>query len=352
MKRIFAVAFAGIVATSATAHAADLFGTVPPTTVFGQPTEITSGWYLRGDFDYGWGSTPTIIPSDGLLPPLLSQTVINSDGLGGSTSVKAWYVNQPTGDASHNVSATRGNNQNIDDPSFDIGVGYRFDDHLRMDATYSYWSGAAYSTNQRTLCPGSAAAVSNTEQVLVNGTPTLVSTPVGYSWNPNICNGYVNATQYNQTGMVNGYYDIVNYYGFTPYIGGGLGLNFNIIQGHSTFYNQNDGSGYAGNTAASGAAPLQWVVGMTPTATQASWGNAVWYAPLSKQPNITFGQQDWNRTISAMKINVAYSAMVGFSYQFSHNLALDVGYRFLDAPIGGLQNYMQDVRIGVRLMAE
>ena len=53
-----------------------------------------------------------------------------------------------------------------------------------------------------------------------------------------------------------------------------------------------------------------------------------------------------------MKVNLAYSAMVGFSYQLSHNLLLDVGYRFLNAPIGGVPNYMQDVRVGVRLMAE
>ena len=80
MKRVVAIAFAGIVATSATAQAADLFGTVPQATVFGEPTEITSGWYLRGDFDYGWGSTPTIVPSDGLHSADLSQTVYNFDG--------------------------------------------------------------------------------------------------------------------------------------------------------------------------------------------------------------------------------------------------------------------------------
>lgn len=334
MKRRFAVAAVGLVIASASAHADDLFSNL------GNNVDVGGGWYLRGDVGYGVSNTPTIVPQDGLIPTIINPGTIFQ------------YVDQPAGDASSPVGATRGNNATVGAASFNVGMGYRFNDHFRMDATYSYWSGASYSYKQQTLCPNSATQVSNIEQVTTNGVQALQAVPVGYAWNPNVCNGSVDASQHNQSGMVNAYFDIAHIAGFTPYIGGGLGINANTITGSSQFTNQNDGSNYAGNTAASGTAPLQWVVATPPTVQQTTWGNTVWYAPLGTQPNVTFGQQNWSRNISATKYALAWSAMFGFSYKLSTDVLLDVGYRYLSSPINGLPNNLQEIRVGVRILAD
>jgi opacity protein-like surface antigen len=329
MKRVVAIAFAGIVATSATAQAADLLGPEAPAPVFGQPTEILSGWYLRGDVGYSQSNTPTIIPQGDVLPVPYTDA---------ATGVPVVYP--PLGHATQNLSPIRGNNEDARFASFNVGVGYRFTDNFRMDATYTYWTGAAYSYKQSTLCPGSyPTPVSNT--VLVGGVPT--PQPVGYLWAPTGCEGFVSGHQYNQTGLVNAYYDIGSYWGITPYVGGGLGMNANVISGGSQFYNLNDGSAYAGNTSVGGA-PLKWV------AQTGSLNGQPVYSPLASQ-YVTFGPQNWNRNISATKYNFAWALMGGLSYQISHNLYLDLGYRYLSAPIGSLANNMQEVHLGVRLVA-
>ena len=353
MKRVVAIAFAGIVATSATAQAADRFGTLTPPTVFGQPTEITSGWYLRGDVGFTESNTPTIIPQgvpqNELIPAIFPDK---------------WYpnvpvVDPPIGDATHNVGAMRGNNQNSGNPSFAVGFGYRFNDNFRMDATYTYWTGAAYSSGKlSTLCPGSGAtgAMAVTNQVVTGHTtatatqpsqPIYTAEPVGYDWTFNSCNGYVNARQFNQTGLVNAYYDIGNFWGVTPYVGAGVGLNANIVTGTSQLYNTNDGTAYAGNTSAtSSGTPLTWV---TQTGTVNGQPFYSRLAPASQ--NVTFGAQNWNRNIYALKYNFAWAVMGGLSYPISHNLFFDLGYRYLSAPIGSLANNTQEVHLGVRLMA-
>ena len=338
MKRVVAIAIAGIVATSATGRAADLFGAVPPPTVFGQPTEITSGWYLRGDVGFTDSNTPTIVPQNDLIP------VPYADAFTGVA-----VVDPPYGDATHNVGATRGNNENSFNPSFDAGFGYRFNENFRIDATYNYWTGAAYSSGKlSTLCPSVATPVTNqvvTSYNATTGAPVYSTVPAGYDWLPNGCNGYVNARQFNQTALVNAYYDIGNFWGITPYVGAGVGLNANIISGSSKLYNVNDGSGYAGDTSAtSSGTPVTWV-------TQTGWSNGQpYYSSLASQ-NVTFGQQNWNRNIWAIKYNFAWALMGGVSYQISHNLYIDLGYRYLSAPIGNTANNSQEVHAGFRLMA-
>lgn len=332
MNRVLAVAVAaaGIAMTSAPAHAGDLFG-------IGAPVDVGEGWYLRGDVGYGLANTPTIVPQQGLIPQLLTDATTGD-----------LYVNQPIGDASNPVAATRGNNVTSSYLSLNAGFGYRFNEHFRMDATYSYWSGAAYSYKQSTLCPGVATQVTNME--LVSGVATAV--PVGYAWTPNLCNGIVNATQYNQTTLANAYFDIAHIGGFVPYVGAGLGVNVNTVNGASQFFNQNDGSNFAGNTSATGTAPLLWVVPTAPTLAQSALGNSVWYTPLGTQPNVTFGPQNWNRSINQTKYSIAWSAMVGFSYALSTDLMLDVGYRYLSAPINAVTNNLQEVKVGIRLLAQ
>jgi len=334
MKVRFAVAAMGLAVASASAHAEDLFSNM------NSNVDVGGGWYLRGDVGYGAANAPTIVPQDGLIPQVLTDVATGAS-----------YVNQPIGDASNPVDVTRGNNMTAGTPSFNIGFGYRFNDHVRMDATYSYWSGANYSYSQKTLCPGTAVAVSNNVYQTTAGVQSVVSVPVGYAWSPNVCDGQVNASQHNQSGLVNAYFDIAHIAGFTPYIGGGLGINANTITGSSAFYNQNDGSAYAGNTSAPGGAPLQWVVA-GPVPANAPQSNTVYYTALGTQPNVTFGQQNWNRTINTTRYSLAWAAMFGFSYKLSTDVLLDVGYRYLSSTINGLSNNLQELRVGVRILAD
>ena len=44
--------------------------------------------------------------------------------------------------------------------------------------------------------------------------------------------------------------------------------------------------------------------------------------------------------------------MFGFSYKLSTDVLLDVGYRYLSSPINGLSNNLQELRVGVRILAD
>jgi opacity protein-like surface antigen len=333
MKKTAATALVGLVIATSATRAADLFGTapaiIPPATV-----EVGSNWYIRGDVGIGWENSPTVVPSAGLIP-----TILTDPGTGAS------YVNAPIGDAAHDVPITRGNNQNSQNGTFDIGFGYRINDYLRVDATYNFWRGAALGYSQKSLCPDTTAPVSNTVAAPGGGTTTV---PVGYVWAPVACNGYLQASQYNHLGLASAYVDLGNYWGVTPYVGAGAGLNVNVISGSTGFFRANDGTPFAGNTTATGGAPLLWV---TQTGVDAG-GNAV-YTPLTKQPQVTFGQQNWNRTFNSTRYTMAGALMAGFGFQISPSATVDIGYRYLSADLfGSVKNSAQQVHIGVRYMAD
>jgi opacity protein-like surface antigen len=336
MKAI-AAALAGIAMASTPSLAADLFGTAAP--LYSAPaengamTEVGSNWYLRGDIGYGSEDQPTVVPAAGLIP----QVRYDIGGTG------AAFVNAPIGDASHNIAVTRGNNQTSDGATFDIAVGYRVNNYLRLEAMYNFSRGPGLGYSQKTLCPDTTAAVSNT--VIVAGSP--VQQPVGYLWEPVPCTGYLNATQYNNLGLASAYVDLGTFWGVTPYIGAGAGVNVNTISGSTKFNLSNDGSHFVGDTTASGGAPLQWVVlnGTGPN-------NSPNYTPLSTQPNVVFGQQNWDRSFRSTKYTLAAALMAGVGIQMSPSATLDIGYRYLSQDLfGSGRNAAQQVQVGVRYMA-
>jgi opacity protein-like surface antigen len=146
--------------------------------------------------------------------------------------------------------------------------------------------------------------------------------------------------------MGSAYVDLGTYWGFTPYVGAGAGLNANTISGSTTFHNNNDGTSFQGNTTASGTAPLQWVA-LTGTDSN---GNAV-YTPLAHQPNVVFGTQNWNRNFSSTKFSFAGSLMAGFGFQLTPSATLDIGYRYINLDLSGVtHNTAQQVTVGVRYM--
>ena len=217
-------------------QAADLFGTAPPP--LGEPAsnpqvEIGSNWYIRGDLGYGEVNSPTIVPSAGLIPPVLYD-------IPGTWTGFDYF---PVGNSSTNAPVFRGNNKTKDDGVFDLGLGFRVNNILRLEATYSFWKGPGLGYQQKSLCPNTAAPVSNTVNVTTNGVTAPTSVPVGYLWSPVSCTGILNAKQYNNVGLASAYFYLGNFWGVAPDVGAGAGVNANTISGSTTFTNDNDGSG-------------------------------------------------------------------------------------------------------------
>ena len=95
-------------------------------------------------------------------------------------------------------------------------------DWLRFDATWDYSTGPGGS---RQFDGGLPLWPDRLEQ------PGSRVPLLGYLYNTtNTCIGSASANQHNNTFLGNAYVDLGTYYGFTPYVGGGLGLNINTCR--------------------------------------------------------------------------------------------------------------------------
>jgi opacity protein-like surface antigen len=150
--------------------------------------------------------------------------------------------------------------------------------------------------------------------------------------------------------LVNGYIDLGTYWGITPYVGAGGGLNVNRISGSLNYFQTSDGTPYRGDLSPTGSYPQIWV-------------NAAG-VPISPQPNIAFAKQNWDRNIASTKYSMAWDLMAGVGIQISPSATLDIGYRYFNT---GARNTIlnpetgtvmkqsatsQDIRIGIRYMAD
>ena len=77
MKTSVAAALAGLAMASTPTLGADLFGTAPPPMTFPASesplTEVGANWYLRGDIGYEFDNEPTVVPTAGLIPAILTD---------------------------------------------------------------------------------------------------------------------------------------------------------------------------------------------------------------------------------------------------------------------------------------
>ena len=320
MARMSRALIFGLVLTSGPVFAADMDFTAPPAPDVSFIQE-TNGWYLRGDVGVSFASQPDLNfdPNAlGTVPPPTNASVI----LGSS--------------------ATRA--------EFDAGggVGYRFNQHFRTDATFDFRMGSTlHAVTPGIVCPYEAMGL--TQNVATARIPA--GTPLGIFYNPNeTCNGYTTVKQKNYLALANGYYDIATFHGFTPYVGAGVGFNEQQTSGSLTFNETSNGQPYAANlTMPSGQVP-RWVT-LNGTA-------------LAPQPNIAFAPQNWNRSFTKTNVNFAWALMAGVSYKITSELSLDLGYRYasLGSTIVGInpqtgatisqRNTEQDVRLGVRLTVD
>ncbi len=311
------LAFAGL--TLATpAGAADLFGSAPPLSIPASQgataVEVGSNWYIRGDVGVTFDKLPTVTLSSLALPPL-SFVGAQTLAFGGSGS-------------------------NTTDFDGGLGFGYRFNNYLRFDATWDYRAGPGKTRSGVVVCPyAPLTGVSNG------------GIPAGYLYNTaDACNGYMNFKQHNNTFLANAYVDLGTWAGFTPYVGGGVGMNINSMQGNLNFYQASNAQQYMANLTPAGGFPALWV---GPT------GQA-----LTPQPGIAFAQQNWNRSFSSTAYRVAWALTAGVAFQLNPSATLDISYRYLNAgdssvllnPQTGMtikqNNSSQQIRVGIRYVLQ
>jgi opacity protein-like surface antigen len=318
MKTSIAAALAGLAMASTPTLGADLFGSAPPPMSAGSAqrplTEVGSNWYLRGDLGLD---------------------------LDEAASFSMAGISMPTGAGFLPYSTALGSSRAHDDFSADIGVGYRYNNWLRFEGTYEYRTGAAGKNANSVLCPATTTAV-GTSGYLYDVTGT--ATPV--------CTGALDLTRRDSTALAAAYLDLGDYWGVTPYVGGGLGLNADMISGSVNY------------TVNSSGAAQSFTPNLTTGVTN-QWVNASG-VPVSPQPNIslTGGDETWSHSIHTTRYSMAWALMAGFGVQISPSATLDFGYRYLNAGTSSLSitpqtgamvklpNASQDIRIGIRYMAD
>ncbi len=320
MKVLLSLACAGLTVAAWPASAADLFGTAPPLTMPASQGpavfEAGSNWYIRGDLGISFDEAPTIsLPSISAPPPGLVATPYTT------SAGTNWSTTNFTGG---------------------LGAGYRFNDYLRFDATWDYRTGPGATRNTAVICPypPTTGAYSQTTGLAA-----------GNVYNTSdICNGTTTIKQYNNAFLANGYVDLGTYGGFTPYVGGGLGLNMNVMTGSFNAYQANDGQAYAPYLTPASGFPQIWV---NPQG-----------QPISPQPAIAFGQQYWSRSFSSTTYSFAWALSAGFGFQLNPSTTLDIGYRYLNggettrliSPQTGMtlrqNNASQQVRVGIRYVLQ
>jgi opacity protein-like surface antigen len=158
------------------------------------------------------------------------------------------------------------------------GVGYELHPWLRADVTAEYRAsvGLRGAFQERVVNPSAPLAFLGQNEFAGSLQTTVV--------------------------MANAYGEFGTWYGFTPYLGGGLGLA------------RHDLGGVTGT-------------GFTVTGTEFMSGNA---------PNGSSVPVAFSASASKTRTNLAWSLMAGLSYSISSNLKVDLGYRHLD--LGDLQS--------------
>jgi opacity protein-like surface antigen len=196
------------------ASAADYVEPAPPPPA---PVEF-GGWYIRGDIDYHWtdfrGADYITYGVTCCGAPLPGTNSFSSGDLDGSASLG-------------------------------LGVGYQINDYLRTDLTADYWFDQDFNGSTSGDCAGVPCTSSDT---------TSMST-----W----------------LLLANAYADLGTYYGFTPYVGAGIG-----------------------------GAHVKW---------------DELHNTISGVTTVHPGDEDWR---------FAWALMAGTSYCLTDNLKLDVGYRY------------------------
>jgi len=289
--------------------AADMpFLSVPEPAPVNLPVEFGSGWYLRGDVGY-----------QNLQAPVISADFIN--------------------DLKRMAVAEGG-----------IGIGFQYNSWLRMDVTLDRSVLNQNQAQSSIYCPyGNIVSVTT-------GTGQNQKTFEGYLYNPNeTCTPFL-TSHINRTSLLaNAYFDIGNWWGITPYVGGGVGVSYLQSSASINYYENATGLLWAPNLGVSGTTPTWWQF--------CGVNNQVCQVFVNQQ--FPFAQINPNVTASKKTYKFAWDVTAGVSYDISQNLKIDLNYRLLDA--GGLRSLpslltgaaavnrdllSQEVRLGFRLLSD
>ncbi|MGA8170548.1 MAG: hypothetical protein WB816_06915 [Methylocystis sp.] len=289
-----------------------------------QPVEFGTGWYLRGDVGYSNMPVPVVVA-----------------------------------DFANNLGRTGA-------AAGGIGFGYQYNNWLRTDFTIDRAVFRPSSAQAPEWCP------SGTVLYYPSATANVASPggAAGLLYDPNeTCTPYITAHLNRTTPMVNAYIDLGNWWGFTPYVGAGVGMSYLQSSSAVTYNSTANGLPWAPNLAQAGV-PLQWVanpflvVPITPTpttgATSTYAANVVTPARL-----LQFAQLNPNQYIKKVTWKFSWNLMAGVSYDVTQNVKIDVHYRLLDAgSYTGLPSMLtlapaptkdlisQEVRVGIRLTSD
>lgn len=205
VKRIGAIGMAACL-VGAQASAADLDGIfVDDANFVGKPAELGSGWYIRGDIGLNFnGHHDVSVDGD----------PIDLDDDGSLLAI----------------------NNITDKLSYSAGMGYRFSDYLRMDIGLGRLAGTDYSTSQlMTEDDGNGIRDFDTEVLPsdpnpCNGWGTFVGVDPDGTFEYIDDDFITNCIQQDSVeydiiyGMANVYVDLGTFAGFTPFVGGGVGV--------------------------------------------------------------------------------------------------------------------------------
>ncbi len=233
-----------------------------------QPVEFGTGWYIRGDTAYAEDSLPGISP------------------------------------ALQAITSGRQPNFNAD-----LGFGYKINDWIRTDIVADYWL--------PTKSQGDGPGIQCVTQL--NGTPPIPAQTVF-----DTCTPHGNSSIQRLDALANVYVDIGTWSGFTPYVGGGLGMSRLQVTNDVNYFMSNG-------------------------------------LPYHISTDGFFFNFD--RSSDSMRYQFASALMAGVSYQINPELYLDVGYRYINlGTINGLQDAngnsisktmdAHEARIGLRYMID
>lgn len=219
--KAFIVAIGLAAVAPGVAAAADLLPPPPPPPVEPIVAAPFSGWYLRGDVGVGVASISDLRNSF---------------------------------DSNFTVVGDQFDSKSLGDSAFaGVGVGYQFNNWFHADVTSEYRTAGAYHTIESAIFTCGVVGVTRCHDNYTGSVSSAVF-------------------------LANGYVDLGTWWGFTPFIGAGVGVADNFFQG-LTDMGEAGGFGFAQNHSS---------------------------------------------------LNFAWAAMAGIGYAITPNLRLEIGYRHLD----------------------
>jgi len=284
--------------SAATAADMPFASPLPPPPPVDQPVEFGTGWYLRGDVGYSNMPVPVVVA-----------------------------------DFANNLGRTGA-------ASGGIGFGYQYNSWLRTDFEIDRAVFRPSSAQAPMWCPSGTIMDSQATNL-----------PVGYLYDLNeTCTPYITAHLNRTTPMLNAYLDLGHWWGFTPYVGAGVGMSYLQSSSAVTYNNTANGLPWAPNLGVTGV-PLQWIT-----------ANGVYVTPVRA---LQFTQLQPNQYSSKISWKFSWNIMAGVSYDITQNLKVDLHYRLLDAgsytglpslltlaPAPTKELVSQEVRVGVRLTSD